>query len=67
MLLRFRRGQVSSARRIGERVVIREEAILRRASVTSGSCVTVLVEVEAVLNKPDQEEGTTLCYPGNGS
>ena len=43
VLLRNRRGQICSARRIEEKVVIREDAFMKRASTRSGQYLTVLV------------------------
>ena len=67
VLLRNRRWQLCSARRIGERVVICEDALLRRASVRSDHCVTVLVGIEVFLGKPDREGRLAVCCSGNGS
>ena len=46
---------------------MREDALLRRASVRIGRCVTVLVGVEAFMGETGREGGTTVCCSGNGS
>ena len=66
VLLRNGRGQLSSARGIGENLVMLD-AILRRTSVGSGRCVTVLVGFEVLMGKTDREGGTTVCWSANGS
>ena len=67
VLLRNRRSHLCSEPRIWETIVIREDVLVTTASVRSGCCVTVLVDVEAFLGKSDRKGETTVCFAGNGS
>ena len=61
VLLRNWRGLCWSKRRLGEGVVIREDALLTTTSVRSGCGENVLVGVEISMKELDGKKGMTVC------
>ena len=67
VLLHIRHGQIWSERHLPEIVIIRQDALLRRTSVRSSCCLTILVGVELFMAIADWEGGMTVYCDRSGS
>ena len=67
VLLCNRRGLFKSERGLGESVVVREDALIRTASISRECGETALVVVEVFMGEPDRKIGMTVCVVVSGS